>query len=143
MRTKEDLARYQKLYRQNNKEKIKETERKRNLKRDKDPIYIIKKRNSMLKRKYGISQEEYELILDFQNGSCAICFAKPVKNYLHVDHCHKTGRIRGLLCHQCNWYLGKIDKDREMKIRLSMYSFYKLPWHDQIYLKQKENRKMK
>lgn len=58
-------------------------------------------RRKHLKETYGITQEEYDLMLEAQGGRCYIC--KGQRNYnLQVDHCHKTGRIRGLLCKMCN-----------------------------------------
>jgi hypothetical protein len=65
-----------------------------------------------LKRKYGITLAEYELMVERQRGLCAICGGPPVKGRgaarerFNVDHCHKTGRIRGLLCSGCNRGLG-------------------------------------
>lgn len=53
-------------------------------------------------RKYGISVEQYEAILRDQGGVCAICERPPKTRRLHVDHDHKTGEIRGLLCYRCN-----------------------------------------
>jgi len=56
-----------------------------------------KKRNGWLKRKYGIDQNIYDQMLNNQNGECAICTRKPGKNKnLHVDHDHKTNKVRGL-----------------------------------------------
>lgn len=57
--------------------------------------------------------EEYESLLIVQNFGCAICGAKSNKNgsRLCVDHCHTTGNIRGLLCHDCNTSLGKFNDD--------------------------------
>lgn len=59
-------------------------------------------RNSYLKRKYGITEEQYEELLLAQAGKCAICLCKPRTRRLAVDHNHKTGEIRGLLCSRCN-----------------------------------------
>ena len=61
-----------------------------------------------LKRKFGITVERYYTMLKEQNGKCAICGSdKPKgKGRWHVDHCHKTGEIRGLLCCHCNQALG-------------------------------------
>lgn len=51
-------------------------------------------------------------MLDEQNGVCAICKFKP-KTVFHVDHCHSTGKVRGLLCINCNMALGLL-KDNKM-----------------------------
>ena len=61
-------------------------------------------------RRYGIEREEYERMFREQEGKCLICESKfdrssRVKKPC-VDHCHKTERVRGLLCHQCNMALG-------------------------------------
>jgi hypothetical protein len=61
-------------------------------------------------RKYNISIQEYDLILTKQNGVCRIC-KKSSNKSLHVDHDHKTNRIRGLLCHKCNVGLGNFNDD--------------------------------
>lgn len=65
-----------------------------------------------LKRYYGMSREEYNAMLAEQDGKCAICkneetaIFKGRPKELHVDHCHETGKIRGLLCGCCNGGLG-------------------------------------
>ena len=60
-------------------------------------------RDKYLQRTYGITQEQYDQLLKYQGGSCFICDKepKPGKN-LQVDHDHKTGEVRGLLCWSCN-----------------------------------------
>ena len=56
-----------------------------------------------LQRKYGITLADYNRMLKTQGGRCAICGRKPSKTRrLDVDHSHKSGRIRGLLCHRDN-----------------------------------------
>ncbi len=70
----------------------------------------ISNRRSHLKRKYGISLEEYDAMLASQGGGCGICGKEPsARISLHVDHDHRTGRIRGLLCFVCNSSLGDLD----------------------------------
>lgn len=68
--------------------------------------------NSHLKRKYGITFEDYEAMYEKQKGCCSICGGTtPNRNWkirktqymkLFVDHDHKTGKVRGLLCNTCN-----------------------------------------
>ncbi len=68
-------------------------------------------RSKMLESKYGITQDQFEQISEAQNHKCALCFF-PASEMRHkklcVDHCHETGRVRGLLCHPCNTLLGRI-----------------------------------
>lgn len=70
-------------------------------------------REANLKRAYGITQSDYERILAGQGGGCAICGnTKPngrSRKYLHVDHCHDTGAVRGILCATCNSGLGSFS----------------------------------
>lgn len=63
------------------------------------------KKDAYLKRKYGISWKQYLWMLRAQGGKCALCMALPKKLSLNVDHCHKTLRVRGLLCFRCNKFL--------------------------------------
>ena len=60
----------------------------------------------MRKSRMGITRPEYDTMLKAQGGACAICGVRSKKPRLTVDHCHKTGGIRGLLCHMCNSGLG-------------------------------------
>lgn len=76
-------------------------------------------RRAALKRKYGMTIEEYDLLVDQQGGRCAICPATEPgggpsrRGYWHVDHDHATGRIRGLLCMDCNVGLGRLGDSVE------------------------------
>lgn len=63
------------------------------------------RRNRHLIQTYGISQAEYEQLVAQQHGKCAICSIEP-KRRLVVDHCHRTNKIRKLLCDNCNRGLG-------------------------------------
>lgn len=80
------IRQYSKKYRDNNKE-----ERSKSIKKYE------------LKSKYNLSLDDYETLLKKQNEVCAICKESFV---LHVDHCHETGLVRGLLCRSCNLGLG-------------------------------------
>jgi hypothetical protein len=68
--------------------------------------------------KYGILPNEYNLLLDKTGGRCPICnveFDNSKRNgkYPCVDHCHKTGKIRGILCSKCNSAMGLFNDDIE------------------------------
>lgn len=60
-------------------------------------------RRRYLARKYGITPEEYEEKLSQQGGRCAVCRRLPGNRRLAVDHNHRTGQLRGLLCYRCNY----------------------------------------
>lgn len=64
--------------------------------------------NSYIKHMYGITVEEYNSMVESQNNLCKICY-KEDKKRLCIDHCHKTNKIRGLLCRKCNFVLGLMD----------------------------------
>ncbi len=69
-----------------------------------------------LKSKYGLSEDDYNSMLDDQGNSCALCdksFSILSSNLIHVDHCHKTGDVRGILCKDCNVGLGLLGDDIE------------------------------
>jgi len=78
-------------------------------------------------RKYGITPEQYDAMLASQNGVCAICLlpeartrnGKPTK--LCVDHCHQTGRVRGLLCTRCNSCLAQFGDSAVGLLRVVEY----------------------
>lgn len=69
-------------------------------------------------RTYGITKEDYEHMLNAQNGVCAIC-KKDSK--LWVDHNHLTGKIRGLLCPSCNTFIGYIETYSELIDKAKKY----------------------
>ncbi|CAA9348624.1 MAG: hypothetical protein AVDCRST_MAG16-2207 [uncultured Frankineae bacterium] len=73
-------------------------------------------RNYHLKRRYGITVEDYDRMLAEQGGLCALCQERPAE---HVDHDHVTGRVRGLLCFCCNQGLGNF-RDRADVLRLAI-----------------------
>ena len=67
-------------------------------------------RKSHLKKTYGLTIEEYENMFIEQEGRCAICGSEDSFSsspHFHVDHCHTTGNVRGLLCGPCNQGLGQ------------------------------------
>ena len=59
-----------------------------------------------LQKLFGITLTDYNELLTKQNHVCALCGKRPKKKRLSVDHCHKTGKVRGLLCGNCNTAIG-------------------------------------
>jgi len=66
-------------------------------------VFRERRRRSFRKTKYGIEQAEYDRLMQEQDGACAICASE---TNLVIDHCHETGKVRGLLCNSCNKGLG-------------------------------------
>lgn len=83
------------------------------------------------RREFGITLDEYNALLEAQGGRCAICLKKPGKRRLAVDHDHALEKtegirssVRGLLCRDCNEYLGHVGDDPNAGLRLNEYL-----WH--------------
>lgn len=97
-----------KVSRHNKKCRVKDLERTRM----RDRKFNLKYKNHIeelrLLREYGLTIEQHRAMVVAQNGMCAIC-ENP--GSLCIDHCHKTGNVRGLLCRQCNTALG-MSRDR-------------------------------
>ena len=72
-------------------------------------------RNQRLIKEFGIDMNDYNLLLESQNYRCAICKSTETgrkdTEHFSVDHCHKTGKVRGLLCKSCNIMLGEAKDD--------------------------------
>jgi len=106
-------AEYQRTYVAANRDKLNEMKRQRYAT---DPAYRAKliaatlknDRRLQLRRKYGISLEDFDRLLAEQLGACAVCGRIPNET-LCVDHSHRTGKVRGLLCRRCNAGLGCYD----------------------------------
>lgn len=86
---------------------------KQKLRWDTDPEYrrkiLVDMRWRHLKKKYGLTQTDYDALCDKQEHRCAICGAQKADDSgkeWNVDHDHKTGKVRGLLCRRCNGGLG-------------------------------------
>lgn len=132
-------AAYAKKWRADNPEKARGTPEKRAAKyrRDAiryktDPIYRAKicaknrkttprrrltTKNMNLMKKYGITPEQHLEMFNLQGRKCAICGAGEQltsKQFPHVDHCHKTGKVRGLLCQKCNHGIGLFNDNPEL-----------------------------
>ena len=81
------------------------------------------RRRQKLKAHFGITPEEYTRIFQLQNGRCAICGRHQIdlNKTLSVDHCHETGKVRGLLCMQCNLKLGHYEKSKHLISAFNTY----------------------
>lgn len=88
---------------------------------------VLGNMNAYLMRTYGIGAMEYQKKLKEQNGCCAICGGKGFRMASHhrmdlvVDHDHDTGRVRSLLCHNCNRALGLLKDSPEVVSRAHQY----------------------
>ena len=68
-----------------------------------------------LKQSYGVTPDKYEEMYRAQGGKCAICASTCDRHkHLSVDHCHTTGKVRGLLCQKCNVALGQLQDDPQL-----------------------------
>ncbi len=99
-----------KRWQQENPERVNAYRRARRL----EPEVKRRERAGHLMRKFGITIEQYEAMLDAQGGACAICGHPPANISLHVDHDHSTGQIRALLCFPCNNALADLQEDPDV-----------------------------
>lgn len=76
-----------------------------------------------IETKYGLSLKDYSKLLENQNNVCAVCFNPPTTSHKHlaVDHDHVTGKVRGLLCTQCNRALGLLKDSKQIVEKLLEY----------------------
>lgn len=115
-----------KQYRKDNEDYIKEYQNTEEHKESKK-LWRIKNRKKTkeyaLKKSFNITLDQYNQMLEEQNYSCAICnrHQNEFKRSLAVDHSHKTGEIRGLLCGFCNIGIGNLQDDSEITDRASKY----------------------
>jgi len=74
-------------------------------------------------RKYGTTVAGYEALLIFQGSRCALCFTDEPggQGMFHVDHCHVSGQIRGLLCARCNVGIGMLRENLAVLVRARAY----------------------
>ncbi len=88
------------------------------------------KRRTELKNNYGMTEDDYNFILEAQQGVCKICGTdradRRTERRFAIDHCHKTGKIRGLLCNTCNRALGLFkDSTSSLVNALNYLNYYK------------------
>lgn len=80
-------------------------------------------KNRQLKNKFGITLDDYNKMFEDQKGCCKTCNRHQtiLSKGLVVDHCHKTGKVRGLLCDYCNRLLGNYENKPELFISFNIY----------------------
>jgi len=116
-KNKEDRAAHGKKWREENKDSLKK--HLSDYYKENAESY----KSSYLMRTYGITLEDYNEMFSEQSGCCAICntHQSEFKKSLCVDHCHTTGKVRGLLCQFCNTALGMMKDNPELLIKGAEY----------------------
>lgn len=116
-RNKEKLCAYQRSYQAQNKDKV------RAYKVEYHKRTVEHRRSYMLRKKYNLSPGQFEDLVTAQSGRCASCKDLFQSNKRrHVDHCHKTGKVRSVLCHACNTSLGLLKEDTARIRALAEYA---------------------
>jgi hypothetical protein len=121
---KKCTSEHRKKLRISNSQKANETEK---LWKKNNPSKVKEKRRKQLLKQYGLTVADWDNILASQNGLCAICnkpettIIRGKVNRLSIDHCHITGKNRGLLCDKCNRALGLFQDDAERLNRAADY----------------------
>lgn len=88
------------------------------------------RRRRDLMRSFGMTMEGYDRMVAAQNGGCGVCGKPPKKRLLDVDHDHKTGRVRGALCHLHNRGLGFFQDDPVLLRRAAKYLENERDWRE-------------
>ena len=81
-------------------------------------------RRYQAERKHGVPRGTYVALWERQRGKCLCCgdrLQDATRRAPHIDHCHQTGRIRGMLCHYCNTALGMVRESRQNALALADY----------------------
>ena len=136
-----DIASHKAWYQQNRDEAISRVQQWRDENLDRYNAYQRERRQredvkqreraGHLKRKFGLTLEEYDQMLEAQGGGCAICGRPPnEKISLHVDHDHATGAVRGLLCFPCNQALAQLQESPDIVASALRYLMRYLPDRD-------------
>lgn len=113
------------LWQKENKDKVNEKNRK--WAKDNYEQKYNNSKNSKLIKEYGITLEEYNKMFEEQNHVCKICGKEETRKLdetiwkLSVDHCHETGKIRGLLCSKCNVGLSKFEENEQLFLNAISY----------------------
>ncbi len=91
------------------------------VKTEKRALRQQQKTRKKIVRRYGLSLDEYDAMLTCQQGRCAICHAQPSDIHLAVDHDHSSGRVRGLLCSDCNLGIGLFRDQASLLVAAAEY----------------------
>lgn len=93
--------------------------------RDRFPAYNAQSRTrkywDRMEATYGINRRAYEQFWSDQNGRCPICGTSLDETHIHIDHCHVSGQVRGLLCVSCNLGLGQFKESQHILARAATY----------------------
>jgi hypothetical protein len=131
------------IWRRKNPDKYREEVRKTNerykIRMETEPEFRKKEQAKRRKNKYGISNEAFIQLIEKQNNKCAGCLIEfKDDGERHLDHCHKTGAIRGLLCRNCNLAVGNAQDSIAILIRLTEYLIsFEMRWSSGPYEKVK------
>lgn len=117
----EEIKAWKRSWHARNRDKISESKRKAYFSNVEH--YRARGRNSHYKHCYGITIEERDRILAEQGGACAICLSSDPRSTKgwHVDHDHKTGKVRGVLCNPCNVLLGNAREEIQVLEQAAKY----------------------
>jgi hypothetical protein len=102
-------------WRRKNKDKVRATQARYC---KKNPTYYVTWRR---RRIYGLSVADMQVLNQSQGGRCPGCLRNLKGVRVNIDHCHTTGKVRGLLCNRCNIHMGGLKDDPEILIRLANY----------------------
>ena len=91
----------------------------------------LEREDNIMRKKYGISTNDFEALLAFQGGGCAIC-SKPIsklRRRMNIDHDHATNTVRGILCSGCNTGLGQLGDSIE-GLKKALYYLENTPFNE-------------
>lgn len=110
-------------WREANPERQKQHQRESYHRTKDSPVAVAARRRARAKR-YGLTPEDVLAMIAEQGNRCAICGEEPHSGpgkRLHVDHCHETGKVRDLLCNNCNHMLGQARENPDFLMAAAMY----------------------
>lgn len=81
----------------------------------------ISARKYFIKKKYGLTLEQFDIMREGQGQKCAICGSSFEEGNCNIDHNHRTNKVRGLLCSNCNHGLGAFEEDQKLLKRAICY----------------------